>query len=103
MIYEIYKHMQNEIRERIRAETIHERKDYEHQNIIIFQAKAYIKKIDNLIILFITNIKRTDDYALVRKIETLKKNRICKKSRIQIEKNLIPAYVIKLNQYQYTF
>ena len=32
------------------------------------------------------NIKRTDDYALVCKIETLKKNKIHKKSWIQIEK-----------------
>ena len=43
------------------------------------------KQINNLIILFTMNIKRTDDYALIRKIETLKKNKIHKKSRIQIE------------------
>ena len=51
-----------------------------NNNIIIFQAKAYIAEIDNLIILFIMNIKRTDNYALIRKIETLKKNKIYKKS-----------------------
>ena len=33
--------------ERIRAETMHERKCKEQQNIIIFQAKAYITEIDN--------------------------------------------------------
>ena len=42
----------NEINKRIRAETIHERKDNEQQNILIFQAKAYITETDNLIILF---------------------------------------------------
>ena len=31
------------------------------------------------------NIKGTDDYALIRKIETLKKNKIHRKSRIQIK------------------
>ena len=36
--------------------------------------EAYTTEIDNLIILFTMNIKRTDDYALIRKIETLKKN-----------------------------
>ena len=66
--------------ERIRAETIHERKDNEQQYIIIFQAKAYITEVDNLIVLFIMNMKRTDDYALIYKIETLKKNKIHKKS-----------------------
>ena len=40
----------------LRAETMHERKDNEQQNILIFQAKAYITEIDNLIILFIMNI-----------------------------------------------
>ena len=65
--------------EKIKAETIHERKGNEQQNRI-FQTKAYITEIDNLIILFIMNIKRTDDYALIRKIETLKKNKLCKKS-----------------------
>ena len=35
----IYK---NEISERIRPVTMHERKDNEQQNIIIFQAKAYV-------------------------------------------------------------
>ena len=50
---------------RIRAETIHERKNNYQQNII-FQAKAYITEIDNSIILFIMNAKRTDDYALIR-------------------------------------
>ena len=54
--------------ERIRAETIHERKDNKQQNIIIFQTKADITKIDNLIILFIMNIKRIDDYSLIHKI-----------------------------------
>ena len=58
----------NEISEKIRAETIHERKDNEQQNIIIFQAKACVTEIDNLTILFIMNIKRTDDYALINKI-----------------------------------
>ena len=48
--------------ERIKAETTHERKDNEQQNIF-FQAKADITEIDNLIILFILNIKRSDDYA----------------------------------------
>ena len=59
---------------------MHERKDNEQQNIILFQAKAYITEIDYLIILFIMNIKRTDDYALIRKIEVLTKNKIFKKS-----------------------
>ena len=44
-----------------------------------FYAKAYKTEIDNLIILFIMNTKRTDDYALIRKIETLKKNKTHKK------------------------
>ena len=70
----------NQVSEKIRAETKHERKGKDQQNIIIFQAKAYITKIDNLIILFIMNIKRTGDYALIHKIETLKKNKIYKKS-----------------------
>ena len=35
--------------------------------------------MDNLIILFTMNIKRTDDYALIPKIETLKKNKMYKK------------------------
>ena len=70
----------NEISERIRAETIHERKDNELQNIIIFQAKAYITEIDNLTVLFIMNIKRTDEYAFIRKMEPLKENKIHKKS-----------------------
>ena len=64
----------------IKAEIIHERKDNEQQNIIIFQAKAYVTEMDNLISLFIMNIKRTDNYALICKIETLKKNEIYKKS-----------------------
>ena len=51
----------NEISERIRAETMHERKDNGQQNIIILQAKAYITEIGNLIILFIMKIKTTDD------------------------------------------
>ena len=51
-----------------------------NNKISFFQAKAYITEIDNLIILFIMNIKRTDDYALIRKIETFKKNKIYKKS-----------------------
>ena len=59
---------------------MHERKDNEQQDIIVFKAKAYIKETDNLIILFIKNIKRTDDCALVCKIETPKKNKIYKKS-----------------------
>ena len=59
---------------------MHERKDNEQQNIIIFQVKAYIREIDNLIILFILNIKRTDDYVWISKIETLKKNKIHKNS-----------------------
>ena len=58
----------NEISERIRAETIHERKDNEQQKIILFQAKACITEIDNLIILLIMNTKTRDDYALTRKI-----------------------------------
>ena len=60
-----------------------ERKDNEQQNIIVLQAKAYISEIDNLIIIFIMNIKRTDDYVLICKIETLKKNKIYKKSSIE--------------------
>ena len=59
---------------------MHDRKDNEQQNIIFFQAKAYIAEIDNLIILLIMNIKRKDDYALIHKIETLRKNKIHKKS-----------------------
>ena len=59
---------------------MHERKDNDEQTIIIFQVKACITDIDNLIVLFIMNIKRTDDYALIRKIEILKKNKIHKKS-----------------------
>ena len=42
----------NEISERIRAETIHERKNNEQQKIIIFQTKAYITETDNFIVLF---------------------------------------------------
>ena len=56
-----------------RNENMDERKDNEQQNIITFQAEAYITEVDNLIILFIMNIKRTDDYALIHKIEILKK------------------------------
>ena len=47
---------------------MHERKDIEQQNIIIFQAKACVTKIDNLTILFEMNIKRTYDYSLIRKM-----------------------------------
>ena len=71
--------------ERIGAEITQERKDIE-QNII-FQVEAYITEIDNLIILFLMNIKRADDYILIRKIETLKKNKIYEKNWIQIEKS----------------
>ena len=35
---------------RIRAKTMHEKKDNEQQNIIIFQAKACITEIDNYFI-----------------------------------------------------
>ena len=58
----------NEISERIIAETMYERKDNEQQKIIIFHAKAYITETDDLIILFVMNIKTTDDYALNCKI-----------------------------------
>ena len=47
---------------------MHERKVDEQQNIIIFQAKACVTEIDDLTILFRMNIKRTDDYSLIRKI-----------------------------------
>ena len=57
-----------------------ERKDNEQQNIISFQAKIYITDIDNIIILFLMNIKRTDGHALILKIETLAKNKIHEKS-----------------------
>ena len=33
-----------------------------------FQAKTQITEIDNLIDLFIMNIKRTDNYALIKKL-----------------------------------
>ena len=56
------------------------KKKNEQQNIIIFQVKAYIREIDNLIILFMMNVKRTHDYALIHKIESLKKNKMHKKS-----------------------
>ena len=39
-----------------------------NNKISILQAKAYITEINNLIILFIMNIKRTDDYALTRNV-----------------------------------
>ena len=42
------------------------------------------------------NIKRTDDYALICKIETCKKKYV-KRTEFK-SKNLIPAYVIKFNQ-----
>ena len=45
--------------ERIRAETVHEKKkDNEQQNIISFQAKAYITEIDNLIIFICNEYKK---------------------------------------------
>ena len=49
----------NEISQRIRSETMNERKNNEQQNVTIFQAEAYITEIDKLIILFIMNIKKT--------------------------------------------
>ena len=51
-----------------------------NNKISIFLAKAHITEINNLNILFTMNIKRTDAYALISKIETLKKNKIHKKS-----------------------
>ena len=77
---------------------MHERKDNEQQNIINFQFKAYITEKDNSIILFIMNIKRINDYVLIRKIETLMKNKIYKKKAEFKLKNLISAYVLKFNQ-----
>ena len=44
------------------------------------------------------NIKRTGDYALLCKIETPKRNKIYINKTEFKSKNLIPAYVIKLNQ-----
>ena len=44
----------NEINERKRSETTHERKDNVHQSIIIFQAKACNTETDK----FIMNIKK---------------------------------------------
>ena len=57
MIFYIHKHIYgNENSDRIRAEIIHERKNNEQQNIIIFQARACITEIDTLIILFLFHL-----------------------------------------------
>ena len=39
-----------------------------NSKISIFQVKACVTEIDNLTILFMMNIKRTDDYSLIHKI-----------------------------------